>query len=455
MEAPNVIVTGELREQAGHRRQGGIHRADQDPSGGEAATAGRPEPAAEAEDPGGALKPRHRVRSSRKRTQPAHSGSEGARSRINFRAGLASAGSAGIFVPVFRYTLIDLFAGCGAMTRGFVDSGRFEPIFAVESEARAAANYAENFPDATLAAKPIQQVEEFPKADVVIGGPPCQGFSTLNRDGDALPSRRLWQEYLRGLVASRPRVFVMENVPQMLDSKEYEEFADSIESAGDYRLEEQILNVADYGVSQRRHRAFVIGTTLDTVPWPSQTHIDPALGDFTYIPWRTFNDAVKWMRRKPSGRNWHRDRNPRPESVRRYEAVPPGGNRFDMERELDRQGLGHLVPPCWRNHRTGAHDVFGRLWKDRPATTIRTEFYKPEKGRYLHPTEDRAITVREAARLMSFPDDFILLESQPMTAVARQIGNAVPPLMAQRLADAIALALDASVELSSELGTAA
>lgn len=87
---------------------------------------------------------------------------------------------------VTKYRLIDLFAGCGAMTRGFVDSGRFEPIFAVESEPRAAANYGANFPQAELVSKPIQQVEEFPNADVVIGGPPCQGFSTLNRQGGSL-----------------------------------------------------------------------------------------------------------------------------------------------------------------------------------------------------------------------------------------------------------------------------
>ena len=119
-----------------------------------------------------------------------------------------------------------------------------------------------------------------------------------------------------------------------------------------------------------------------------------------------------------------------------------------MERTLDADQLGHFVPPCWRKHRTGSYDVFGRLWSDRPATTIRTEFYKPEKGRYLHPTEHRAITVREAARLMSIPDDFILPEDQPMTAIARQIGNAVPTLMAQRFGDAISAAMDAATEHS-------
>jgi DNA (cytosine-5)-methyltransferase 1 len=352
---------------------------------------------------------------------------------------------------VAKYRLIDLFAGCGAMTRGFVDTGRFEPIFAVESNPRAAATYAENFPCADLDARPIQQVEAFPAADVVIGGPPCQGFSTLNRASANVASRRLWQEYLRGLTASCPTFFVMENVPQILDSPEYRAFADSVEQSGLYHLEERVLNVANYGVAQRRLRAFVVGTRLDDMAWPAQTHADPALNDARYRSWTTFSQAVKGLPRKPNGRAWHRDRNPRPESVVRYRAVPVGGNRFDMERALDEQGLGHLVPPCWRKHRKGSYDVFGRLWADRPATTIRTEFHKPEKGRYIHPTEDRAITVREAARLMSFPDDFVLLDDQPMTAVARQVGNAVPPLMAQRLAEAIAIALDATEAAALDL----
>jgi len=330
------------------------------------------------------------------------------------------------------------------MSRGFVDSGRFEPIFAVESDLRAAATYAANFPSAELEPRPIQQVDAFPKADIVIGGPPCQGFSALNRDGTDVASRRLWQEYVRGLLAIEPAAFVMENVPQILDSAEYQDFAAAIEKDDRYTLDQRVINVADHGVPQRRLRAFIIGTDkrLQTVSWPEQTHADPSLGDERFLPWVTFDEAVEGLPREPDGRNWHRDRNPWPKSVVRYRAVPTGGNRFDMERTLDEQGLGHLVPPCWRKHRTGSYDVFGRLWADRPATTIRTEFYKPEKGRYLHPTEHRAITVREAARLMSFPDDLVLPEDQSMTTVARQVGNAVPPLMAQMLSETLAEALD-------------
>jgi DNA (cytosine-5)-methyltransferase 1 len=108
-----------------------------------------------------------------------------------------------------------------------------------------------------------------------------------------------------------------------------------------------------------------------------------------------------------------------------------------MQTKLDAAGQSQLVPACWRRKVTGTTDVFGRLWWDRPALTIRTEFFKPEKGRYLHPTEHRPITVREAARLQSFPDSFLFPETQSMVSVARQIGNAVPPKLAAAIARAV------------------
>lgn len=354
-----------------------------------------------------------------------------------------------------KYTLIDLFAGCGAMTRGFVDSGRFRPIFAVESDPDAAATYAENFGDDHLEAKPIQNVRHFPFADVVIGGPPCQGFSTLNRDGATTESRRRWKDYLRALKASQPLVFVMENVPQMLKSAEFAEFRTATGRCG-YTIEERVLNVADYGVPQRRRRAIVIGSAVGDARWPAATHEDQGLGTAGLLPWVSLAKAVEGLPLEPDGESWHRPREPRPETLRRYAAVPhDGGSRFQMQEALDRDGLGHLVPPCWRKHRNGSYDVFGRLWWDKPATTIRTEFFKPEKGRYLHPFEDRAITVREAARLMSFPDDFELPEEQSMTAMARQIGNAVPPLLACRIAEALAESLDAHHRATRRLALAA
>jgi DNA (cytosine-5)-methyltransferase 1 len=345
-----------------------------------------------------------------------------------------------------RYRLMDLFAGCGGMTRGFVDTNRFEPVFAVEMDESAAATYAANFGSAHTVVDEIEKVEVFPAADVVIGGPPCQPFSLLNRDGVGPERRGLWREYLRALEESKAEAFVMENVPELLRSKEYAAFKDAAEQTLGFVVEGRILNAADYGVPQRRRRAIVIGVRNGSIPWPKQTHFDPA-GEIPPDgrPWRTFRDAVKGVPRRPSGRNWHIGRNPRPSSIIRYRHVPhDGGNRFQMQASLDAAGLGDLVPRCWRNKPSGTTDVFGRLYWRRPAFTIRTEFFKPEKGRYLHPSEDRPITIREAARCMSFPDDFELPADQKWTEIAKQLGNAVPPLLARAIAEALVLELDAA-----------
>ena len=144
----------------------------------------------------------------------------------------------------------------------------------------------------------------------------------------------------------------------------------------------------------------MIGVRDGAVPWPAQTHDDPAK------PIPLGRQAVAHVPRRGRGAAAQADRqelalgrNPRPETIVRYRHVPhDGGNRFQMQDALDAAGLGHLVPRCWRNKPTGTTDVFGRLCWNRPAFTIRTEFYKPEKGRYLHPTEHRPITIREAAR---------------------------------------------------------
>jgi DNA (cytosine-5)-methyltransferase 1 len=337
--------------------------------------------------------------------------------------------------------MIDLFAGCGGMTRGFVDTGLFEPVFAVELDRDAAGTYGANFGADHVFAGPIEAVRDFPAADVIIGGPPCQGFSLLNRNGVGLERRALWREYLRALDAAGPTAFVMENVPELLSSGEYWSFKSAVEARG-FAVRGEVLNAADYGVPQRRRRAIVIGSRLGVAPWPRQTHSDPGAPQLGTELWRTFRDAVAGLPQKPTGANWHNPRNPRPESLRRYKAVPRnGGDRFQMQRNLDRAGLGHLVPACWRNKPTGTTDVFGRLRWDQPAYTIRTEFYKPEKGRYLHPSAHRPITVREAARCMSFDDDFVFPLDQSMTSIARQIGNAVPVLLARRIADALAAQL--------------
>jgi DNA (cytosine-5)-methyltransferase 1 len=356
-----------------------------------------------------------------------------------------------------RYRLVDLFAGCGGMTRGFVDTNRFDPIFAIEVDPNAAKTYGENFGQEHVRNARIEDIETFPEVDVVIGGPPCQGFSPLNRDRVGFLRRALWREYLRALGESEAEAFVMENVPQLLTSGEYEGFKEAAEQELGFTVEGRVLNAADYGVPQTRRRAIVIGLRRGRVPWPAQTHYAPDRPiPFGAAPWRTFGDAVKGLPRRPNGKDWHNSRNPRPETIIRYRHVPhDGGNRFQMQASLEAEGLGHLVPPCWRKKPTGTTDVFGRLYWDRPAFTIRTEFYKPEKGRYLHPSEDRPITIREAARCMSFSDDFIFPADQKWTEVAKQIGNAVPPVLAAAIGAALVAALDSRDEVDAQESAAA
>ena len=345
--------------------------------------------------------------------------------------------------------IADLFAGAGGITEGFRRAG-FTPVAAVEYDKWAARTYVANFGDHVLAC-PIEDVEverindvltwsgrsgagksvrfETPEIDVLVGGPPCQGFSPLGRMNDwdfNDPRNALWKHYARILAVVQPKVFVLENVPELLKTHEFERLRRHVSK--NYDLDFNILNAAHYGVPQSRKRAIVIGSRVGKASLPAATTIRT-----------TVRDAIGSLSLKPDGKNWHVARNPTPMSVERYRAVPAGGNRFDLMRKRP-----DLTPDCWKNKKTGSTDVFGRMVWDEPAPTIRTEFFKPEKGRYLHPKAHRPITIREAARLQTFPDSFIFVGSN--VQVAKQIGNAVPVDLAERIALQVRsmLAADAS-----------
>ena len=217
------------------------------------------------------------------------------------------------------------------------------------------------------------------------------------------------------------------------------------------------LWAADYGVPQVRWRAFIIGCRFtnpqDVFP-PKKTHYDTRRDDRQtrldfddYIanpqPWCTVADVIRdlpppagtEMSEEPSPFDLHFGRSPTALSIARYRAIPHEGmNRFDLQRIAP-----ELTPDCWIKKTSGGTDLFGRLWWNRPAFTIRTEFFKPEKGRYLHPEQHRPITHREAARLQSFPDTFRFTGSK--IEFAKQIGNAVPPLLAAQVAATVAALL--------------
>ena len=337
-------------------------------------------------------------------------------------------------------TIIDLFAGAGGMTEGFRRAG-FTPIFAVEIDADAAATYRANLGDHVIA-EPIERVlsDRLPAADVIIGGPPCQGFSPLGRmsgNGTNDKFNGLWREFARVLQHIVPDVFVLENVPQLLRSAEFRDLKLLAEGL-DYRVDAEVLNAADFGVPQKRRRAIVIGSRVGPPRFPqgrreNGPHVRDAIA-FLQAP-LGYGEALA-PGRLSKGMDLHFNRRPRPQSIERYRLIPPGGSRFDLMSKAP-----HLTPRCWLEKPNGSTDVFGRLLWDEPSLTIRTEFFKPEKGRYLHPQQHRPISHLEAALLQTFPDDYAWSGSK--VSVARQIGNAVPVEFAEAIALSVAEMLDA------------
>lgn len=328
-----------------------------------------------------------------------------------------------------KYTVIDLFAGCGGLALGFKRAG-LDPIFAVEQEPDFAKTYAANLGDHCVAdsIENVVAAGDVPKADVVVGGPPCQGFSNLTGNKRSDPRRKLWQYYMDIVEMSDCSVFVVENVPNFLTSPEGQGVCRRAKELGFHIGEDSkgILLASNYGVPQNRRRAIIIASKFGPVSLPEPTKtkmtVRQALEGIPLQP--TFTDLPDSTSGLVTSRQLHIARNPTATSLRRYRLIPPGGNRFDLQRLAP-----ELTPGCWIRKTNGGTDLFGRLDWDGPARcTIRCEFYKPEKGRYLHPSEDRPITHWEAARLQTFPDTFKWYGTKIRIAI--QIGNAVPPKFA-------------------------
>jgi DNA (cytosine-5)-methyltransferase 1 len=390
--------------------------------------------------------------------------------------------------------VIDLFAGCGGLTQGFhefrADPGSatspFRTVGAVELDVAAASTYAANFADEAGGTKHVfaGDINEWrpdvnaPQIDMILGGPPCQGFSGLGKEDPDDPRNKLWQQYVRVVKAVNPKIFIIENVDRFMRSPEFDLLTAATDPDGllhDYVLQYKVLNSADYGVPQARRRAIVLATHRDLIAshprnepllHPAATHRRRAknetgdallmLDDFLpdWVPVATVFEHTETMGLmqlpqrscEPLGvqlpgtfktSELHIGRNPTARSLERYAAIPPGGNRHDLPR--------HLSTESWWNHHSGSGDVMGRLRWNEPSVTIRTEFFKPEKGRYLHPYANRPITHLEAALLQGFPQDFLWCGSK--VQIARQIGNAVPVGLATALATAAYGYLNATGQL--------
>ena len=349
-------------------------------------------------------------------------------------------------IKEYRPQIIDLFAGAGGLSLGFSEKfgHKFETIWANDLDDAAVETYAANFGAHCVCGDITELLEDsnikVPRADIVIGGPPCQGFSLLNKNRETDARKEMWQPFMEVVERAEADIFLIENVPQLLGSPEYFAIEKRAQAMG-FEIASAKLCAADYGVPQTRHRAFILGCRFadpnEFFP-PQPTHRKPQTPG-TLPQWRNVRDAIGDL--KPPVGTDIRDvnspydlqfgRTPTALSLQRYKTIPDEGmNRFDLQRLAP-----EITPACWIRKTSGGTDLFGRLWWDRPAFTIRTEFFKPEKGRYLHPSQHRPLTHREAARLQSFPDDFKFRGSK--IEIARQIGNAVPPLLAAALAQSV------------------
>ncbi len=308
-----------------------------------------------------------------------------------------------------RFRLIDAFAGAGGMTLGFSKcfGHAFDAVWANDFNEFCVVTYNTNFGEHCLSGDIVEILNDtsvkIPEADVVIGGPPCQGFSLLNKNRQGDPRKQLWRPYFEIVKRSGAKAFVMENVPQLLGSFEHGEIVGTAE-AMNFKVCGDVLCAADYGVPQTRRRAFIIGCKLfdpTLVFPPRKTHFKPnnnskqlriPFNQIVYLQnpqeWKTVRDAIEDLpppegteiNNVPPPLDIHFGRNPTELSRKRYRAIPKEGmNRFDLQRIAP-----DITPKCWIRKKSGGTDLFGSLWWDRPAFTIRTEFYKPEKGRYLH-----------------------------------------------------------------------
>lgn len=360
------------------------------------------------------------------------------------------------------YKVIDLFAGVGGLSYGFAHDDEFQILAANEILEPMAKAYSANHPTVKMYNKDIKDfgIVDLQKdlgiskgdVDVVVGGPPCQAYSTVGKRLIDDPRGQLFQEYFRILKEVRPKMFVFENVKGLLSMQGgvlIRQIRALFESIG-YTVQIKLLNAADYGAPQIRERIILVGT-LNNRPfaYPTPTHYDPstgveaklglkpyvtlgeALGDLPSI--RSGEQAVRYEC-EPQNEYQRMMRRNAPEQIMDHEtsknndkliaimqALPDGGSPKDIPEEL--------------RPKSGFANTYCRLWWNRPSTTITRNLGCPSSSRCVHPKDPRPLTTREGARLQGFPDSYIFYGSRADKHL--QIGNAVPTFLSVAIKDAI------------------
>lgn len=359
-------------------------------------------------------------------------------------------------------TVVDLFCGAGGLSHGFMQAG-YQVLFGSDIDPTFGKTFLASHPDAKFIAKSILDLKAQEildetglatgQLDVLVGGPPCQGYSVYNHGrGEHDPRAGLFREYLRIVAGLQPKWLVMENVTGLTSisgGQLIKQIVTEIKKAGYENVDYRILKAEHFGVPQERRRVVFIANRLGLpVQFPEPTHngerkpfttVWDAIGDLPPISdqWEfkdgawyagaPRNDYQKLMRRNSKIVDNHYGPRLGKANLERIKYIPQGGSWRDVPVEL--------LPAGMKKAKRSDHTKrYGRPRKSDLACTILTKC-DIHWGAYIHPEQDRAFTVREAARLQSFPDDFVFYGS--MTEQFVQIGNAVPPLMAKALAEKI------------------
>jgi DNA (cytosine-5)-methyltransferase 1 len=331
-----------------------------------------------------------------------------------------------------RYTVIDCFCGAGGLSLGFEKAG-FDVLYAFDLDKTAISTYNHNAHHHghayvrniyDVSKQSIEADLGFPlgQIDVVIGGPPCQGFSVQRRGDDVDPRNNLVLEYIRMIKDILPTYFVMENVGGLLSPRGLPYFQQLKKELGEegYVIQHKKLTASDFGVPQSRKRVFIVGER--TTPSRATFSFPEPKGE----PCRTVRDAIAdLMDKTEQDYPNHKADKLSAVNLRRIQAITEGQGRDSLPEEL--------MLDCQKTNTSHRHlDTYGRMAWDAPSPTITARFDSFSRGRFGHPVLDRTITLREGARLQTFPDDFEFLGSK--VEVARQIGNAVPPVLAEQVA---------------------
>lgn len=345
--------------------------------------------------------------------------------------------------PDYAPTMIDLFSGCGGVTAGFKNK-MFKVLAAVESDHVTAQTYRLNHPEVLLYEDDIRNVcpDEMMRRCGLSSGQltvlsvcaPCQPFSKQNRFRNADERASLVLESIRFVGILRPNFLFIENVPGLSQNSEIlNRLVGGFELLGYKVSTPKIVDAVNYGVPQFRKRFILLGTIFNVeLDIPETTHASPEVAARSgKSPWLTVKDAFSSLPNLGSGEKsendpLHRARNHTPLSLERLRNIPfNGGSRDSLPVELQLA--------CHRNGKNvGYHDVYGRMDFYQPSNTLTTGCTNFTKGRFAHPTSDRAITPREAARLQTFPDSYQFYGNYEQ--ISTQIGNAVPVKLAEAFA---------------------